>query len=343
MKASPALVAGAAAVTAAIAFGVHAAVRQEPGAADYAGAGYGAVNVDITPGASAGDIGRSLERAGVVASSRSFVHEVTARAKENTLRPGRYRLRRHMAAASALDLLLAPGSRVVRTVTVPEGLRTAEVLTVLAAGTGIPLADFTSAAARPGDLRLPPYAEGDIEGFLFPATYEIEPGTTARALLRSMIARFRVAAVKLALERSAPAVRLTPRQAVTVASIVQAEGGVEADYPKVSRVVQNRLARGAKLEMDSTVNYALKRHTLKVSEADTRIESPYNTYRRPGLPPGPIGNPGESALRATLHPAVGDWYWFVTTDPRRKITKFTDNEAEFRKYRQELNRYLGTN
>jgi UPF0755 protein len=328
---------------AAIAMGIHFHPRSAPDAPDYTGTGSGTVVVDITPGAGAGEIGESLERAGVVASARSFVKAVVGRSKEGHLRPGRYRLKQRMAASSALDLLLAPGSRIVRTVTVPEGLRTSEVLARLASGTGIPLKEFTDAAARPDGLRLPRYARGRVEGFLFPATYEIDPGTTARSLLRRMVDRFRVAAAKVGLERLAPGLKLTPQQAVTVASIVQAEGGVEADYAKIARVVYNRLARGAKLEMDSTVNYALARHTLKVSERDTKIDSPYNTYRHPGLPPTPIGNPGESALLATLHPAKGDWYWFVTTDPRRKITKFTDNEAEFRKYRDELNRYLGTN
>ncbi|WP_169983110.1 MULTISPECIES: endolytic transglycosylase MltG [unclassified Microbispora] len=344
MRRTAAVVAGALAlVAAAVAYGVHEVVGQPDKAPDYSGGGSGTVTVEITPGTSAGEIGKTLESAGVVASAQSFIEQVITRSKESSLRPGRYVLRRRMAAADALDLLLAPASKVVRKVTVPEGLRTSEVLRTLADGTGIPLKDFTEAVAEPGRLRLPAYAEGTAEGFLFPATYEIEPGMTAVDLLGKMVARFRVAARKVRLEELAPRVRLTPKQAVTVASIVQAEGGVPADYPKIARVVYNRLARGAKLEMDSTVNYALDRHTLKVSNEDTRVDSPYNTYARTGLPPGPIGNPGESALVAALHPAEGTWYWFVTTDPRRKITKFTDKEAEFRKYREELNRYLGTN
>ncbi|GLW19980.1 endolytic transglycosylase MltG [Microbispora triticiradicis] len=340
-----ALVAGGgfALVAAAVAYGVHAVVGQPGSPPDYSGGGSGTVTIEITPGTSAGEVGQTLAKAGVVASAQSFVEQVISRSKESGLHPGRYVLRRRMSASAALDLLLAPASRVVRKVTVPEGLRLREVLRVLADGTGIPLKDFTEAAGETRRLRLPEYAEGEAEGFLFPATYEIEPGATAGDMLRKMVARFRLAAKKVGLEDLAPRLNLTPRQAVTVASIVQAEGGVPADYPKIARVVYNRLARGAKLEMDSTVNYALNRHTLKVTAEDTRNGSPYNTYARPGLPPGPIGNPGESALLATLHPAEGGWYWFVTTDPRRKITKFTDKEMEFRKYREELNRYLGTN
>lgn len=332
---------GTALAAVAVVFGLRSAT--DPEAADFAGPGSGTVIVEITPGASAGEIGQTLERAGVVASTRSFVRAVVARSKEGSLQPGRYRLRRGMAASAALDLLLAPTSRVVRTVTVPEGLRLTEVLARLSAGSGIPLAEFTQAVARPRELGLPPYARGVVEGFLFPATYEIQPGMTARALLTAMVDRFRQAAREVRLEQLAPRHKLTPLQAVTVASIIQAEGGRDSDYPKIARVVYNRLQRGAKLEMDSTVNYALRRHTLKVSEQDTKVDSPYNTYARPGLPPAPIGNPGETALRAALHPAKGEWYWFVTTDPSRKITKFTDKEREFRKYREELNRYLARN
>jgi UPF0755 protein len=337
------VIGGAALVTAAIALGVHSIVGTVSGPGDYEGAGTGSVLVVITPGSSAGEIAETLKRAGVVASTESFVGEVVARSKESSLRPGKYRLKHRMAASSALDLLLAPGSRVIRKVTVPEGMRSGDVLATLAAGSGIPLAEFKKAAEDPSGLHLPHYAKGRVEGFLFPATYEVEPTATARDLLKNMIERFRSAAREVDLERLAGQRSLTPLEIVTMASIVQAEGGQDSDYPKIARVMYNRLLRGGKLEMDSTVNYALGRHTLKVSEQDTKTASPYNTYAHEGLPPGPISNPGEKALQAALHPADGDWYWFVTTDPRNRITKFTDKEADFLKYREELNRNLGTN
>ncbi|GAA1279515.1 hypothetical protein Psi02_67850 [Planotetraspora silvatica] len=342
-RATGVVIGGAALVAAAIAFGVHSIVRTAPGAEDFEGAGTGTVMVEITPGASAGEIAETLKHAGVVASAQSFVDEVVQRSKESSLHPGQYRLKRRMAASSALDLLLTPASRVIKRVTVPEGMRLADVLVTLANGSGIPLADFKKAVAEPDGLRLPAYAKGQVEGFLFPATYEIEPTATAGDVLRNMVVRFRAASQHVDLERLAAEQRLTPLEAVTMASIVQAEGGQDADYPKIARVMFNRLLRGGKLEMDSTVNYALRRHTLKVSEQDTKTASPYNTYAHGGLPPGPIGNPGEKALRAVLHPTSGDWYWFVTTDPGRRITKFTDKEAEFVKYREELNKNLGTN
>ncbi|MER5626851.1 endolytic transglycosylase MltG [Streptosporangium sp. NPDC002544] len=175
----------------------------------------------------------------------------------------------------------------------------------------------------------------------FPATYEIEPGTTAQDVPVAMVERYKQAAEHLDLKERAARKRLTPLEAVTMASIVQAEGGRDPDYPKIARVIYNRIRAGTPLQPDTTVLYAQGRRTLEVSEKDTEVRSPYNIYRRPGLPPGPIANPGEKALIAALRPDQGDWFWFVTTDPEHRITKFTDKESEFVRYREELNRYLG--
>jgi UPF0755 protein len=246
-----------------------------------------------------------------------------------------------MAAGSAVDLMLRPGSRERRRVTIPEGLRSWEVLDRLAEATGLGVADLRRAAARPDRLGLPGYARGGLEGLLFPATYDVAPRTSAPQLLAAMVARFKQAAAAVGLDPGAGRVRLSPMEVITVASIVQAEGGREADYPKIARVIYNRLARGGMLQMDTTVLYAQRRRSLRMSESDTRFASPYNTYRHRGLPPGPIANPGEPALAAALSPAKGDWYWFVTTDPTRRITKFTDKESEFVVFREEMNKHLG--
>ncbi|MEU8360568.1 endolytic transglycosylase MltG [Nonomuraea sp. NPDC048882] len=306
---------------------------------DFEGTGGGAVTVRIPPGSSAADIGSALADAGVVASVQSFVNVTEDRAMSDRLRPGHYRLRKGMAATAALDLLLAPASRIVRRVTVPEGMRVSEVLTRVAKLSGLPLEELRGVDK---DLvGLPEYANG-LEGFLFPATYEIEPGDTAVDVLAAMADRFAAAARHVGLEEQAAKVNLTPLQVVTVASMIQAEGGTDEDYPKISRVIYNRLQKGTPLEIDSTVLYAQNRRTLKVTESDTKVNSPYNTYRHKGLPPGPIANPGEKALMAALNPAEGDWHWFVTTDPGHRITKFTNKESEFVRYREELNKNLGT-
>ncbi|MFI7637117.1 endolytic transglycosylase MltG [Nonomuraea sp. NPDC049400] len=320
--------------------GMIAVVKPYLSPDDFDGPGGGVVTVRIAPGASAEDIGSTLAEAGVVASARSFVRAAEERAVTNRLRPGHYRLRKGMAAGAALDLLLAPASRVVRRVTIPEGMRTSEVLARVAKQTGLPLKELQS--VDKGLVGLPKYAAG-LEGFLFPATYEIEPGDTAVDVLAAMVERFGVAARQVGLEAQAARRHLTPLEAVTVASMIQAEGGTDADYPKISRVIYNRLQKDTKLEIDSTVLYAQNRRTLRITERDTKVDSPYNTYRHKGLPPGPIANPGEKALIAALNPAKGDWHWFVTTDPAHRITKFTNKESEFVRYREELKKNLGTN
>lgn len=125
-------------------------------------------------------------------------------------------------------------------------------------------------------------------------------------------------------------------QTVTIASLVQAEAATKADMGKVARVVFNRLERGMPLQMDSTINYALNRFTLKTTENDTRVESPYNSYQRMGLPPTPIDNPGEEAMRAALSPTPGDWLYFVTVKPGD--TRFTASYAEHLRNVAEFNR-----
>ncbi|MEU5878396.1 endolytic transglycosylase MltG [Spirillospora sp. NPDC047279] len=307
---------------------------------DFEGRGQGEAMVRIEPGQSAREVGTALEEKGVVASDDAFIKAVEGSARAAALRPGLYRLRREMKAADALGLLFDPAARVQRKVTVREGLRLDETLTVLARGSGIPRAEFAKAAADPSDLGLPSYADGRLEGFLFPATYPIEPGQDAKAVLAAMVRRFRQAAADLDLESRAEAVRLTPLQAVTMGSIAQAEGGTAADYPKISRVVYNRLESGGRLQLDTTVLYAQRRHDLRVSESDTRVDSPYNTYTNDGLPPGPISNPGEAALKGALNPARGDWTFFVTTDPKNRVTRYTASESEFVRFREELNRAL---
>ena len=154
-----------------------------------------------------------LADAGVVASARAFVTVAKEQARTGDLPPGRFRLRRGMAALSALGMLVAPGSRVVRTVTVPEGLRLPELLDRLTEETGLRRADLVRAAADGRALGLPRYA-GSAEGFLFPATYEVEPGTTAPALLAAMVERYKQMAAQLNLRKRAVKRGLSPRQAV---------------------------------------------------------------------------------------------------------------------------------
>ncbi|GHH50099.1 endolytic transglycosylase MltG [Streptomyces candidus] len=199
-----------------------------------------------------------------------------------------------------------------KSLTVPEGRRASQVYDAIDKALGASSGTAMKAAATT-ELALPAASEGNPEGFLFPATYPVKDTTTASSLLTYM--------VRTANERfgTGPEVH----RDVVVASIVQAEADTTADMGKVARVIENRLARGMRLQMDSTLNYALNRSTLDTTNEDTRLDSPYNTYARKGLPPTPIGNPGLDAMRAVRNPTPGNWLYFVTVKPGD--TRFTDD------------------
>jgi UPF0755 protein len=208
--------------------------------------------------------------------------------------------------------------------TVPEGRRASQVYEAIDRALGAAPGTAKKAAATT-DLPLPAAAKGNPEGFLFPATYPVKDTTTASSLLAYM--------VKTANQRfgTGPEVR----RDVIVASIVQAEADTPGDMGKVARVIRNRLERDMPLQMDSTLNYALNRSTLDTTHEDTRLDSPYNTYRSKGLPPTPIGNPGLDALRAVRNPPSGDWLYFVTVKPGD--TRFTADYEEQKRNVEEFN------
>ncbi len=304
---------------------------------DYAGEGRGEVVVEIEEGASATDVAQMLEDKGVVASARAFVNAIGAAGKSSSLQPGQYEMRKGMSAASAVGLL-DPAKRILNRLVIREGLRLSKIFEDLSAATGRPVGEFKKAAS--GDIGLPSYAKGRLEGFAFPATYEIGSKLTPEQILTKMVDRFNQTADRIDLEGQAKQIGFTPREIMVIASIVQAESGSAEDMPKVARVIYNRLASNPqmKLQMDSTVMYGLNKYGIAASHADLESKSRYNTYRYFGLPPGPISNPGDHAIEAALRPADGNWMYFVTVDPKRGITKFTDKESEFWKLRDEFNR-----
>ncbi|MCD9875871.1 endolytic transglycosylase MltG [Streptomyces guryensis] len=217
---------------------------------------------------------------------------------------------------------------------IPEGWRASQVYGAVDKALALPAGSTEKALAK-ARLKLPSDAAGNPEGYLFPATYPVTKKTTPESLLSFMVntanKKFNGAPVAAGAQRNA----MNVYQAVTVASIVQAEAASKADMGKVARVVFNRLERGMPLQMDSTLNYALKRATLKTSADDTKLASPYNSYQRMGLPPTPIDNPGEEAMRAAINPPAGDWLYFVTVKPGD--TRFTADFAEHQRNVAEFN------
>lgn len=298
------------------------------GPPDYPGPGTGEVVVEVSPGDSAAVIGATLAAADVVRSADAFTDAARSDDRSLGIQPGFYRMRLQMSGVGALELMLDPASRVLTEVVVPEGLRLDQTVDRLVEATGLPEGDFEAALADPAGLRLPPYAQGSAEGYLFPATYTFEPDVTAVDVLRAMVDRFRQAAREVDLVARAPAAGHSPHDIVTIASLVQAEVA-EADFGKAARVVENRLAAGMPLQFDSTVNYVLRASDLTLDNDQLAVDSPYNTYQNDGLPPGPINSPGEAALEAALSPPDGEWVYFVAVAPGSDETAFTASYEEF--------------
>jgi UPF0755 protein len=307
---------------------------------DFPGPGTGSVMITVPEGATGRQIGRILAAKGVVKSAKAFVDAANADRRAAGIRPGTYEMRREMSSPGAIVLLAEPANRITKTFTVAEGKRVGEIIDIIAKA-GIPKADLEAAVADPSLIGLPDYAKGKkdgvtnpVEGFLFPSTYEVEPGDTAVTLLSRMVEQTQQ-------ELSAAGVPAGKEwDVLRKASILQAEGGKEADFPKVARVVENRLKAGLKLQMDSTVSYAVQRFGVTTTAKERASTSKYNTYYWKGLPVGPIANPGAAAIEAALAPAKGTWIYFVTVNPQTGETKFGTTEAEKLAMNREFQQWL---
>jgi UPF0755 protein len=310
---------------------------------DYPGPGKGEVVFVIDPGQSIPSMGEELEKLGVVASAEAFEDAADENGDTTGIQAGTYLLKEEMKASDVIDILIDPANLSQSTVTIPEGLRAVDIVDRIAENTDYPKKKVKQALDDVGALGLPDYARGNPEGYLFPATYPLTPGDTADSLLQAMVDRWEQAAGDLDLDAAAADLGYKPAEIMTVASLVEAEGRGR-DMAKIARVIYNRIehpgvaGQVGRLQIDATVDYALNRPLtvgLTQEERDN-TQSPYNTFRNVGLPPGPIGNPGEEAIDAALHPAEGDWYYYVTVNLNTGKTKFAESYEEFLQYQAEL-------
>jgi UPF0755 protein len=312
-------------------------------------AGYaaGGVFVEVPRGTGVAEIARLLETSGVVRSARSF--RVLALVHRHArLEAGEYRFERPETPEQVFDTLVH-GRIYLVTVTVPEGETMFEIAGQLAAKGVTSREDFLVAArSRKLVADLAPGAPS-LEGFLFPATYQFPRHQPGEKIAEVMVRRFREAwsrALAAVPEDQRPTSAFGPLQVVTLASLVEKETGVAEERPLVASVFRNRLRAGIALDCDPTVIYAMVlagRYNGHLLLADLRLDSPYNTYRRRGLPPGPIANPGEASLRAALEPAPGKWLYFVATGDgghafSRTLAEHNRNVAQYRKREAQLRR-----
>ncbi|MBT0995029.1 endolytic transglycosylase MltG [Cellulomonas sp. DKR-3] len=285
--------------------------------ADFPGPGHGSAQVVVSPGDSGQAIGQTLEDAGVVASASAFVAAYGANPAATGIQPGTYQLLLEMPAADAVDALLNPASKLQTKVTIPEGLTVKQIVTRISEKTSIPLKDLQAAVKDPDSFGLPEQAGGEVEGWLFPATYEVQPDDGATDLLRQM-----TSATVDALE-GAGAPKDQWEDVLIKASLVEREAKHDEDRPKMARAIENRLDVGELLRIDASVAYGAGVSGTELTQAMLDDASnPYNLYQHAGLPPTPIAAPGKKSIEAVMDPADGDWIFWCTVNLETGETEF---------------------
>ena len=306
---------------------------------DYEGSGKGEVVVVITEGEIGEDVAASLKEAGVVKTSEAFYDLLLAQDTEVAFQPGSYRMKSQMSSQAALDALQDPANRMAFTAMIPEGKTVEQTLELVSAGADIPLKELEAAAKDVKSLGLPEGVDS-VEGWLFPATYEFEETTTGAEAVKKLVDTQIQVLDELGV---GPESR---EEVLTKASIVQREGGRVEDFPKVARVIDNRIAKDMLLQMDSTAQYGYGQHADgSVWSTDEALadDNPWNTYVHKGLPKGPIANPGRDAISAVLNPPAGDWIYFVAVNLDTGESVFSTTQEEHEAAIAQLNEWCSAN
>ncbi len=303
------------------------------------GAPGAAVELRVEKGMSMGDIGKVLEEKGVITSATVFKLYVRMNGAD-PVEAGDYTLHKNESMGTVLKVL-AGGARSNETpvvLTVPEGLTLKEVAAKVGELPGRSADKFLQAAAS-GEIRSRYQPEGstNLEGLTLPETYFLRTTDDETAILRRMVETFDKTVTDLDIERAAARLKVTPYQAVIIASLIEREAKVPEDRGPIARVIYNRLAVPMRLQIDATVLYALGKPQDYVLFSDRDINSPYNTYKIDGLPPGPIAAPGKASLDAALSPATGTWIYYVLIEANGKHA-FATTDAEFARYLAEARR-----
>lgn len=263
-------------------------------------------------------ISQKLYDAGVIKATKVFYKIALNQKRANSISPGIHEIDLKISAQAALEQLLDP-ARNRGVFRFNEGLRKIEIVDLLVKSKLV--VGRLSPTIKPADI----FKTNNLEGFLFPANYSFAPATTTDQAIMQMLERFNLAAKTSKIDQGYG--KFSPFDLVTIASIVQAEGDVQ-DFTKIAQVIYNRLKIGMPLQMNTTIEYAANlRGKIRLPYKQLEINSRYNTYKYQGLPPGPIGNPGQAALEAAVNPQIGDWLYFITVKPQE--TRFTKSITEF--------------
>lgn len=293
-------------------------------APDYPGPGGQPLEFTVESGQGADQVGANLVKAGVVKSTAAFLHAITSTQSESRLLPGVFDLRLRMKASDVVAIL-TDSSKAGGFLQVRAGERVREVVARAAQLSGVPQSEFDALIQAKGEGILPQEAQGNFEGWLQPGEYDVRKAGSAKAILSNLVSK----RIEHLNQLGVPGGQ--DRQTIlNTASITEAEVNKSEYYSKVARVIENRLAKGMPLGMDSTVAYSNNVSALKLTDAMLKnADDPYNTRVHPGLPPGPIGSPGDEAIQAAMHPETGDWLYFVTVNMDTGETRFSDNQDQF--------------
>ena len=269
--------------------------------------------VHVVKGDTLSDVAAKREEAGLIESA--FVFELQARYEGygTEIKTGRYTFKPGWDSGKILHKLTVGQAAPTITVTVPEGLTIEETAGTVAADSSVPAPAFEEAARRTdyGYAFLDDPDVGTTEGYLFPAKYDFEKGVTARQIVNRLLEQYLLETQDIDFAEAKARLGLTEDQVVTVASLIEKEAASTDEKPLIASVIYNRMRKGTPLQIDASIQYALKRPKANLSLADLRVDSPYNTYENKGLPPGPICSPGKESLQAALNPANTDYLYYV--------------------------------
>jgi peptidoglycan lytic transglycosylase G len=293
------------------------------------GGGSGRVAVTVPKGASVSEIGDLLSEKDVIDNSTLFQIRVRLEGKSSDFYPGHYTLAHGMSYAGAIDALSQPPAKHTLTVTIPEGYTRSQAAQLVEED-GVP-GSYTKATVKSKYLDPAEYGgknAKNLEGFLFPDTFELKPNAPVTDLVQLQLQDFkrRIKGVDMSYAKSK---NLTVYDVVTIASMVEREAGVQSQYKQVASVIYNRLHEGMPLGIDATIRFATGNYTKPLTESELAIDSPYNSRTNVGLPPGPIDSPGLEAIEAAAHPAKSDYLFYVTTPGACGKLTFAKTEAEF--------------
>jgi uncharacterized YceG family protein len=293
------------------------------------GDGSGRVVVTIPKGAGVSEVGDLLDSKGVVASSTLFQLRTTLAGKRSDLYAGRYVLAHGMSYGAAIDALSTPPVKKTTTVTIPEGYSRAQAAPLVAED-GL-AGSYVKETVRSRYLDPAAYGGKDaknLEGFLFPDTFELKPHAPVADLVQLQLQDFkrRIEGVDMSYARSK---NLTVYDVLTIASMVEREAQLDSERKLVAAVVYNRLHEGIPLGIDATTRFAVGNYTRPLTESELATPSPYNTRTHQGLPPGPIDSPGLASIEAAAHPAKVKYLYYVVKPGSCGELAFSSTNAEF--------------